>query len=172
MKSNAIANFWPKLRRVGMGGAVSLLLLPLAGLGWADQPAHPVIVTNPADIAKAEGVQHPYQASTLCTFVGNICLINVTTPSNQRLVIEYASGNCGLNAGVFVQTLLIEEAGLAPQFLSPPYPIVGASFTSFGQSTRIYIDGNVQLTFEAVSTSANDGRACRFSVSGQSIDVP
>lgn len=65
----------------------------------------PVIVTNPADIAKAEGIQQPYQAQAHCNFAKafpDACNATITSPPSQRLVIEFVSVSCGLTSRVTV----------------------------------------------------------------------
>jgi hypothetical protein len=47
--------------------AATLATMCLAGPAWA-LGSTPVTVVNPADIAKAEGIQHPYQAGIPCDF--------------------------------------------------------------------------------------------------------
>src|SRR5947207_2636834 len=91
-----------RVRFAGSLAAASLLLLLSSPETWAAGPSPssplPVTVTNPADIAKAEGVQHPYQASVACGFPDNTCTGSINTPNNQRLILEYVSGFCEWNA--------------------------------------------------------------------------
>ena len=64
-------------------------------------PTAPVAVTiiNPASIAKAEGVQHPFQLAVSCESTGSAtCESPFKLPANRRLVIEYVSSRCNVPA--------------------------------------------------------------------------
>ena len=48
----------------------------------------PTTVVNPADFAKAEGIQQPYQNSVFCSESNSAtCSASFKSPTNQRLVV-------------------------------------------------------------------------------------
>ena len=147
------------------------------GLGSA-----PVTVVNPADIAKAEGIQHPYQHEAQCGFGGgSSCVSSFNTPPNQRLVFEYISGVCAFPPGqklsqVVVSTQaggegvthrlgIIDHAGVADSD--------GTLVVPFGQIVRIYADQSTTVLVQGVGPRGTSNiQTCAFIFSGQAIDGP
>ena len=158
-----------------LGVAATLAAICLSGPAWA-LGSTPVTVVNPADIAKAEGIQHPFQAGEIvCSFSGfflDSCLGQMTTPPTQRLVIEFISVVCGLNSGVRIAgvsiTTKVGPGQGVPHHLAIPAPPANA----IGQQVRIYADPATTMSFNVETTADNPAAACIFSLSGQAIDVP
>jgi hypothetical protein len=143
-----------------------------------------VIVVNPADLAKAQGIQHPYQHREICEFtIGTSeCLRTFQTPANQRLVVEYISSNCGMDAGLQLQKLEITtQLGgpniTTPHYVTAPDPVItpfGAAIYTFGQTVRLYADQNSPIQVMGVTSGvvSSAGTSCFVSFSGQAIDTP
>lgn len=143
-------------------------------------PPSTVNIGNPADIAKAQGIQHPTQLVGSCDFDGgNICNAQIDVPANQRLVIEYASTKCDLEpsnllvsvdvfttaAGVFAQhQLTTDHSGVL-------IPIIAERIMSFGQKVRLYADPGSTILLQVLSTDVSH-LDCGFALAGQAIDVP
>lgn len=143
----------------------------------------PVTVVNPADIAKSEGIQHPFHQSILCDDGQDFECLGSMTLSNQRAVIELVSGNCNINNGVsLVELALLTVVGGSGG--NQDIPIVdrvgidtssGKHFISFGGPVRIYADANTQIqaaAFGVGSDLTHLGFVCAVQISGQLIDVP
>lgn len=78
--------------------AAALTVICLSGPAFA-LGSTPVTVVNPADIAKAEGIQTPFQSSAGCVFsseFSGLCFANIAAPASQRLVIEFVSAFCNV----------------------------------------------------------------------------
>jgi hypothetical protein len=158
--------------------AVVLTVICLSGSAWA-LGSTPVTVVNPADIAKAEGIQTPFAASSECTFSGFVCDGTIAVPPSQRLVIEFVTNECivtGNNVISFphIVTLL---GGLHTQhtlIASAPVSNPGgtAGVVTVSQLVRLYADAGSSVAFQFVSSGLNDGNVCDFSVSGQLVAVP
>ena len=157
------------------------ICLCLCGPAWA-LGSTPVTVVNPADIAKAEGIQHPYQNDVICDFSSGAqaCSASFTSPTNQRLVLEYISGNCGLASGlqltqIGITTQLGEQFHTEQHLLAVPAGVTsfGAQEFTFGQTVRLYADQNSTIEASAVANNLNSNVSfCRIVFSGQAIDVP
>src|SRR5262249_27663935 len=136
----------------------------------------PVTVVNPADIAKAEGIQHPYQAGEIvCSFTDfspNGCLGHMDTPPTQRLVIEFISFVCGLNPGVRIAGASITTKVGPGQGVTHHLAVPAAPSNAIGQQVRIYADPASTMSLNVETTADNPAAACIFSLSGQAIDVP
>jgi hypothetical protein len=170
---------------LGISTVRSVLLLMTVVLGafsfslptWA-LGSTPVTVVNPGDIAKAEGIQQPYQANVSCTFgqafpFNNSCDTNFGTPSSQRLVIEFVSGQCPLEANNIVTEAAILTTvgggGTIRHYLSVQQP--SSQPSTISQPVRIYADPSSTIFFEVITLNPNKF-GCQFSVSGQAITVP
>ena len=131
----------------------------------------PVIVSNPADIAKAEGIQQPYQAKADCVFgkpYPDACDATISTPPSQRLVIEFVSASCGLASRVTVIQLGPFVNGV--QVFHKLVPNLGYVA---GQQVRLYADQSSNILFNVLSSKPEGpGANCFFSISGQAISVP
>jgi hypothetical protein len=165
----------------------------VASAGFVSQPARalstPVTVTNPADIAKAEGIQHPFQANAICdnstsNGFATFCNGSFAVPANQRLVIEYVSVECGISPGeglrrVIVDTVtttLAEQEGIgsAGQHSLNIVDHVGVgNFVAIGQLVRFYADPGTTISVEAQETGKHAGLfLCTFDLIGQEIATP
>jgi hypothetical protein len=152
----------------------------------------PVTVVNPADIAKAEGIQHPFQGNISCGgsssngFV-TLCDGSVTTPTNKRLVIEYVSLECGLDTGEALRraivhtetTILFEQGGVGSSgdhslnILDHFGGGTTSSFVAMGQPVRFYADPGTTISVEAQETGSHVGTfVCTYEMTGQAIDTP
>jgi hypothetical protein len=159
--------------------AATIAAICLCGPAWA-LGSTPVTVVNPADIAKSEGIQHPYQTEVQCLFENNsnVCFTSFTSPTSQRLVFEFISGQCFLNSAqdlisLFISTTIGGQS--AQHFISSPpsRTFFGGMIVNFGQAVRIYADQNTTINFEANSSDfANSSNSCNLTISGQAIDVP
>jgi hypothetical protein len=164
--------------------AVVLTAICLSGSAWA-LGSTPVTVVNPADIAKAEGIQTPFQAHGVCTFSPGVCSGVIDVPPSQRLVIEFVSAFCivGGNNVISNGTLATSTGGsFVDHYLIASAPISNLGGTqgivTVSQLVRIYTDagsggsagGGIGFSFE--SSGNNQGNTCDFAVSGQLVAVP
>src|SRR5438045_979271 len=102
-----ISNIRGLLLASALMGAFANFLSPETA--WA-LGSTPVTVVNPTDIAKASGIQHPYQDEPgSCAFGGgDSCTKVFNPPANQRVVIEYVSGACAFDGGApLVQVVVV-----------------------------------------------------------------
>jgi hypothetical protein len=162
-----------------------------AAVAWGAGPAPvptpvtqsvPVTVTNSPDIAKAEGIQHPFQRLLNCIenpTTNTNCESSFDLRADRRLVIEYVSSVCTivgngilLFAGVST-TVAGEEIPLhALNYVDHPASGAGPRHLSIAAHTvRIYADAGTTVRVLA-SRNAGDAWACSFALSGQTIDVP
>jgi hypothetical protein len=143
----------------------------LCGPAWA-LGSTPVTVVNPADIAKAEGIQQPYSNIISCSFdkLFGGCGAAITAPPSQRLVIEFVSGFCQFsNASnslrvvqLFIKTGGGDEVGNVLSIQAPG---------TISQLVRLYADPSSEVRFDALAFSGVSG-GCFFTVSGQAVAVP
>lgn len=168
----------PYFRRTcGLVAAIAVIAPSLAfAIG-----STPVTVVNPTDIAKAQGIQQPYQATVFCATAGVGCSGDLQLASGQRLVIEYVSGHCGIDnrsllAEIYVTT--VSNGAIANHFISLTdkrgVPISAATNDAdFGRTVRFYADaGSVMRVQAIVGGSVTTGAFCFFNISGQSVSVP
>ena len=136
---------------------------------------------NPADIAKRRLSSIPIK--TRFNVLSNSCPASFNTPSNQRLIFEYASGGCAFpSGGKLTQVVITTQAGgvgvshrLGITDHTGVADITGGAIeVPFGQVVRIYADPNTAVGISAFGPtgSNNDSHACVFIVSGQAVDVP
>src|SRR5215470_11729522 len=166
----------------GMGVTVLNTPLPVTQGGpWTVQVVNPSNAPTATDIAKAMGIQHPYQTSVICKWNGgNGCTVDtIKAPANQRIVIEYVSGLCGINLGQQVSDVnLLTIAGgvIAVHDLTVVNPagVVrgGEQEIAFGQMVRVYADQNTTIGLEVTSTNVSSSASCVLALSGQAVDVP
>jgi hypothetical protein len=130
----------------------------------------PSTVVNPADIAKALGIQQSVTFSL--TFSAESGMVPTSTlytvPSNQRLIIEYASGSCKLTNGANLDDLVIEvHPGL--NFFPVNLPPLSTS-GNFAHTVKIYAD---PASIIGLNTNGSGGTFnCVAAFSGQLVDVP
>jgi hypothetical protein len=144
----------------------------------------PVTITNAAAIAKAEGIQHPFQAGLDCTAQAGVLSCDsaaLQLPATRRLAIEYVSAVCTLVStaqlsSVGVKTGLGSETPVthALNHVDHPAPLggVGPQHVAIAAHTvKIYADAGSSVGFSATNVSGGEWK-CAFSLSGQLIDVP
>lgn len=137
----------------------------------------PVTVVNATDLAKATGVQRPFQKSLNCLGPAANCSASFVVPANQRLVIEYVSARCVLDTGTKLWDLTIETNadGTGPVSHRLTFGDPSAIGVSVGQPVRLYAapGSTVQAVgIEWVMEGPTPKFSCQFSLSGQAIDVP
>jgi hypothetical protein len=140
-----------------------------------------VTVVNPADIAKAEGIQTPFQGAGSCTFSGGACGGQINIPPSQRLVVEFVTAACNVIGDNVLSnseiTIVGSGAVIAHQLIAnAPISGFGGSFgvSKISQLVRVYTDAGdgPAFLFQSSGFGANDGQECTFSVSGQLVAVP
>jgi hypothetical protein len=159
--------------------AVVLTAICLAGSAWA-LSSTPVTVVNPADIAKAEGIQTPFQGFARCDFSIDLCTGQISIPLSQRLVIEFVTGSCLVTGNNVISrvTMTTFSAGIdVTHDLNKNAPAPAANGTlgrvAVSELVRAYADaGSGAVGFEFDSSGPNDGFGCVFTVSGQLVAVP
>jgi len=138
-------------------------------------------LANPADIAKAEGIQHPYQKELECGWPNdnNHCDVSFTSPTNQRLVIEYVSGSCNLNPGMQLLDVhvITTVGGVRVVHSVGMFNPAGGNFfgnviVQLGQAVRIYADQGTQVEITVLESGVgNTLQVCGWAISGQAVDV-
>jgi hypothetical protein len=129
----------------------------------------PSTVVNPADIAKALGIQQPVTFSLTFSAASGMVPTSTlyTVPSNQRLIIEYASGSCKLTNGANLNDLEIGVLGL--NFFPVNLPPLSTS-GNFAHTVKIYAD---PASIIDLNTNGSGGTFnCVAAFSGQLVDVP
>ena len=149
----------------------------------------PVTVVNPADIAKAQGIQQPFVSTINCSAAGGFgvrCRGSTSVPAGQRWVIEYVSASCLIdNSSQAVSSVYISASTGGSgtiHYLAIPDHIgaVGDSGFSinvvqFGQAVRIYADAGSSVQFAMGTTGATGFSGypfCSAVISGQAVSVP
>ena len=131
-----------------------------------------VTVANPGDIAKAEGIQRPYQAWGDCNYgkpTPGACNFTVTTPPAQRIVIEFASALCVMGADqvidMSISTTVADQTAVHHMEGSP-------GPNGFTRVVKLYADPSTTILFNSVSrNTSNKTSFCSFSLSGQAVSV-
>ena len=142
----------------------------------------PVTVTNPTDIAKAQGVQHAFGDQAVCKAdaIGGTCdaTFDLATSfnANQRVVLEFVSAQCTMAPNFPLDAVMVfttVNGALVAHFL-PVLDHFGTgngagNHVAVGQVIRDYADPNSTITFRAraMQTGLVD---CNFSFTGQAID--
>lgn len=149
----------------------------------------PVTVVNAADIAKAQGIQQPFQAGISCSASGGFgirCSGAISAPAGQRWVIEQISANCRIDNS----RQLLSQAWISPSLnggsvlhylaINDHVGAVGDSgsginVVQLSQPVRLYVDAGGSVSI-GVGTSAITGFTgypnCDFTLSGQAVSVP
>ena len=157
------------------------LPLPVTGTINATLAGTPTVtLTNPADLAKALGVQHPV-AFTLYSFdKAGCCHSTITVPATQNLIIEYVSGVCnpsGNAVGLAIQTGTVHVTATTGGVANdhglniPINPIpfnasVAQDQVELGHLVKIYADAGTIVRLSV------DAGQCQLAFSGQAVDVP
>jgi len=165
--------------------AIAAFAATLAGPAFA-LGATPVTVTNPGDIAKAAGIQRPFQLTLSCpsNAYGNGCF-TAFTQGAQRLVIEYVSVRCEQIVGQAVTALEVgtsvggagatHELTIGDRIGSQGYYGSGTREVNVGRKVRLYADANTQVSVSS-TFAGNSGTPgypfCVYTLSGQQVDVP
>jgi hypothetical protein len=169
------------LCQLALGIIFSVSLTLTAASAWA-LGSTPVTVVNPADFAKALGVQHPVTFQVFFNDPSTGPFSQYVVPTTQRLIIEYAGGSCTVaNASVDVfdvdigppsaRVTQIIPVALPP--ISSPNVFLDVSGT-FGHLVRIYVDPGTAVSIApgSESTGTNGTVSCSATMTGQLIDVP
>jgi hypothetical protein len=174
-----------RLHRVGLFSAMSLALcLHCALVRAADPlpvptpPGPGININNPAAIAKAEGIQHPFQHSDVCTSTAATCEQSFTLSANRRLVIEYVSVICSIPANVALQVAAVrttlsgtEVTHVLNHTDRPPAATTHAGIAA--HVVKLYADAATTIRFIAAVDATNVAEwTCNLSLSGQTVDVP
>jgi len=177
---------------------VSVAMLPVtafaAGPPTFSNP-QPVIVTNPPNQGSNTFIVNPADIANAIANVGTpvafrLTLDNVaitvgapyTVPANQRLVIEYISGNCGVfDASITELQLRILAPG--PVQLLPPYHIISSPTSTldstavkemtFNYLAKIYVVSGSTINLESVGGGLGTSSPflqCDVTVTGQLIN--
>jgi hypothetical protein len=142
----------------------------------------PVTITNAAAIAKAEGIQHPFQAALECAAQAGLQTCDsalLHLPMNRRLAIEYVSLVCTLVATAQLSAVRVKttvgtiEVAHALSHVDHPAPLggTGPQHAIAGQTVKIYADAGSGVGFSAENVSGGEWK-CTLTLSGQLIDVP
>ena len=138
-----------------------------------------VSITNSSDIAKAQGIQHPFQIRLEGNAINSyISVAGYQVPANQRLVVESVEAECTFSStqvpvafklSTTVNSSFVEHIlNIDPnQFRRPLY--------QQSQQVRFYADAgsSVGIAIFADSTSSLIGYPnCNFYLSGQLVDAP
>jgi hypothetical protein len=169
-------------RRFAAGiASLAFLLLPDSAFALGSTP---VTVVNPADIAKAEGIQTPFSTTLAVSFSGPN---SVSVPANVRWVIENAGYLCITtlqNQFLAHIELDITTSGNPLTFYLPvltPQPFdQGALGLVWSTSTpvRWYADPGSSVVLNAIKMDVATGQTfakagtCTASLSGQAVSVP
>jgi hypothetical protein len=136
-----------------------------------------VNIGNPAAIAKAEGIQHPFSTEIQCQATnGAPCEATFNAPPNQRLVLEYIGAHCGMSstAQLAFAEIGATNAGAATlNFLGLNSVVAGAvNSQSVAQLMRIYVDAGTTVTVTFSISSITASANCGGGIQGQAINVP
>jgi hypothetical protein len=139
----------------------------------------PVTVVNATELAKAMGVQHPFQTSMTCEPYRSdgICELRHDVPSNQRLVIEYVSMQCWLPStarlGLLRLYTSVNGTDLVTHYLNPGTAAASAGGSvEFGHLVKIYAAPGSRILFDGDIRLGDSSTFCTLTLSGQAIDVP
>jgi hypothetical protein len=143
----------------------------------------PVTITNASAIAKAEGIQHPFQATLECTAQAGLQTCDsalLQLPMNRRLAIEYVSSVCTLVATAQLSAVRVKttvgtiEVAHALNHVDHPAPLGGTGpqhLAIAAQTVKIYADAGSGVGLSAENVSGGEWK-CALTLSGQLIDVP
>ena len=172
-----------------ISAAVSALMVGAFGIlpAHADKPS-PVTVVNPVSLNPAttnpvtitDSQRHPFSVSPLCD-AGNTCPVSVSTPTTQRMEVEYISATCETNhEGIPLPALqfgaVVEPPGSNSSVqrfgVNQPNPaqVLGAAI--FGQIVKAYVEPGGSFDMFALTGATNINFRCTFGISGVKIDVP
>jgi hypothetical protein len=157
-----------------------VLSLSLAATLRAQQA---VVVANPADIAKAMGIQTPFSLPMTCVNnlgPNNVCDATAKVPAGVRWVIKHISALCYSPVNTTVTLAWVQTTvggALSVVYLNlPPSRFLNATkwFTSASQVTETYADpGSQVVLFANLSATAPTSQfACDLILQGQAISVP
>ncbi len=141
-------------------------------------PSPSVTISNPADIAKAMGVQHPITFMLTFTNIGTNT--NYTVPSNQHLIIEYAAGSCKLSDASLDNLVIRAKSNSNDLFFPVNLPFLASTASNpqalgnFAHLVRIYADpaSVISLATNGTGGGSNPSYVCFATLSGQLIDNP
>ena len=145
------------------------------------QASTPVIVTNPGDIAAAEGIQQPIAQTIACFSGGGSCEAQFSTPPNQRFILESVAITCNKPAHAqLTQPVLFFSNGRAGTAIPLPLNMADQSgFSAGGDSSpavvvmsqliKMYIPAKQDVGFQI---RASDGVNCLGMIFGQAVNSP
>ena len=174
----------PRTRSLVVSAACALASPLALALG-----STPVTVVNAADIAKAQGIQQPFQAGLNCNAAGGFgirCSGSISVPAGQRWVIEQVSANCRIDntrqlvSQAYISTTL-GGTGLIHYLAIPDH--VGAvgdsgsviNVVQMSQRVRLYADAGSGLSIGVGTSGATSFTGypnCEVTLSGQAVSVP
>jgi len=166
--------------RLAGGAIVAVALMAAAGDTRADNGVTPVIVQNPvtaADIAKAEGIQHPTSFEIIGDTINGQTTYQV--PANQRLIIEFASGTCLItrfNLDLVELDFVQSNNAQSSVILNIPQTQSNSTISlNFGELLRIYVEPSTTVRISPVGNQLGQELGqinCSGRFFGQLIDVP
>jgi hypothetical protein len=179
---------FPSSRIVGFLAGIVVVVLFAPSLAHA-VGSTPVNIVNPADIAKAQGIQQPFHAQFGCSADGGFgirCHGTVVVPAGQRWVIEYISANCKIDNTQQTMSQAWIATVIGPSqtvhFLTIPDRVGakgdsgdGVNVVQLGQLVRLYAEAGTTIQFSAgmsVHTDFEGYPFCDISLSGQAVSVP
>ena len=160
-------------------GLALLAAVALASSNASALGSTPVTVVNPADIAKAENIQHPFAQLSSCLNSGLIfCPLTFNVPASQRWAIESVSYQCSLT-GTNLVLMEIDTHRADNTILASYFPTLDHGFAVGGgilnaqgaQNLRFYADPGTSVSV-IFQMSSNGDTGCQATITGQAIDVP
>src|SRR5262249_46384258 len=148
---------------------------------------HPTIplvnIANPTPLAKAEGIQNPFQSSLDCTLSSATitCQLSNPPPANRRVILEYVSAACTLAGPIVLLSGTINTAAESTEVVKhallftdrPLNDGSGRHVTGAAQVVKIYADKGSPITFTGeLNTTTAENPPSGVKVSGQCVDVP
>jgi hypothetical protein len=138
---------------------------------------------NPGEIAKALGVQTPFQKQVLINFppAGRIESALLDVPSKQRYVIESVTAKCTSHNGQLLEYIgvvtTVGSDNVEHFIASSAQQVFDTSdnllYTTINQPTRIYADPATQIIIEAAFNGISGlatHTSCTVTISGQAIN--
>jgi hypothetical protein len=159
---------------------VKPLPLPVIVSNPPDQSTN-AFITNPGDIAHAQGIGTPVHFQLTWSAVGNTLPQRYTVPAGQRLVIEYISGSCQAFDS-WLTSLLLEvitpnpggNAGEAAYYMTHVDRPPATQDPVFNNFVKIYAGPSdlIVLANGGGGGLADESLTCAATASGQLVAVP
>jgi hypothetical protein len=147
-----------------------------------------VAITNPADIAKALGVQRPFAVNAGCLndYANSACSVVINVPPGVRWVIKNLSVRCDTPTNTNVYA--VEVSTVAGGTFSAVFPAIPAArfgppispntppkwVMTLSQVTEIYADPgtSVEFTVNLDTVVPINHLIASFEIQGQAVSVP